>query len=336
MINWQEWKLRHEKELWHIAGFEEAFVDRVISQIPQIQPIDVQPQYKFYDDNGKTRYIDFLIINKAKGYMLPIELDGLAKDQNQHDWGDFLKRQNALITKFGIVLRFTNRQMFDDPNDIIHKIQQTLSLQNEKIVKEAMIKKTVKSVPTEKAVEFKIANEKKYASKGKWLTPLVVMSLLAASMFYVIKQPTNISAKTQQMAKLAVSEDKTKSNIDHWEEVPEEQLRNKLNKHLLTKSYITSDDAKYYNDQHKTTCGTFVQLSEFSKGMYLNFDLPFPKTQFTAVIWDSQRNSSTLSKELLLRHIGKTICVTGKIATYKNRQQTIVNTPNQLNLNGYQ
>lgn len=111
MNNWKSWKIKYSKQIEHVAGYEEAFVDRVLSQIPEISPDDVIPQYHFVDDYNGNRYIDFMILNKAKGYYLPIELDGTYKDVNHQKWKDFLVRQNSLITKFGIVLRFSNKQM---------------------------------------------------------------------------------------------------------------------------------------------------------------------------------------------------------------------------------
>jgi len=129
MSCWLNWKKKYSKQIKHVVGYEEAFVDKILSQIPEISPDDVTPQYHFSDDSGGNRYIDFMVLNKAKGYYLPIELDGTYKDVDHHRWKDFLVRQNSLITKFGIVLRFSNKQMLWEPRNVIQKIQQTLAIQ---------------------------------------------------------------------------------------------------------------------------------------------------------------------------------------------------------------
>ncbi|WP_411992082.1 hypothetical protein [Agarivorans sp. DSG3-1] len=68
---WSSWKEQHRDKIKHVAGYEEAFVGAVLSQIPEISPDDVTPQFHFIDDRGGNRYIDFMIINKATGVYLP-------------------------------------------------------------------------------------------------------------------------------------------------------------------------------------------------------------------------------------------------------------------------
>lgn len=124
---WPQWISRHSYELRQ--GFEKDFVERVLSRIPEILPSDLQTQYGFRDRDNRQRRIDFVIANKSKGYFLPIELDGANKDTLQHQWADFLQRQNDLLEQFGPLLRFSNRQMFERPNWIIKRIQSTLAIQ---------------------------------------------------------------------------------------------------------------------------------------------------------------------------------------------------------------
>lgn len=134
-MSWQQWKYTYQKELEHIAGYEEKFVDLVLSQIPEIDPDDVVPQYHFLDSKGRNRYIDFMILNKRKGYCLPIELDGFAKmvgteyNGGYEKFNDFLERQNAIINQFGLVLRYSNKTMLNDSPKIIRELQDTLKKQ---------------------------------------------------------------------------------------------------------------------------------------------------------------------------------------------------------------
>ncbi|MBE4032669.1 hypothetical protein HJ127_09685 [Vibrio parahaemolyticus] len=141
MNNWRTWKIKYKKQIDHVVGYEEAFVDKILSQIPEISPADVVPQFHFIDDNGGNRYIDFMIVNESKGYFLPIELDGTYKDINHQRWKDFLVRQNSLITKFGMVLRFSNKQMIWESSEVVAKIRQTLHLQStNKITEESKVR----------------------------------------------------------------------------------------------------------------------------------------------------------------------------------------------------
>lgn len=136
--DWQQWKYINKEKIQHIAGYEEKFVDEILSKIPEITPDDVIPQYHFTDSKNGNRYIDFMILNKSKGYSLPIELDGYSKLKNQiyEKFNDFLERQNDLIQQFGIVLRYTNKKAFNQTHTVITEIRQALKDQaTQKILK---------------------------------------------------------------------------------------------------------------------------------------------------------------------------------------------------------
>lgn len=125
-MNWQQWKAKYHRELEHIAGYEEKFVDLVLMNIPNLQPTDVIAQYHFKDSDGKNRYIDFMIINQHKNWLLPIELDGYAKmvgNGNDYErFTDFLSRQNDIIKIFGKIFRFTNKEFLTKPKGVINTI----------------------------------------------------------------------------------------------------------------------------------------------------------------------------------------------------------------------
>lgn len=36
MNNWRTWKIKYKKQIDHVVGYEEAFVDKILSQIPEI------------------------------------------------------------------------------------------------------------------------------------------------------------------------------------------------------------------------------------------------------------------------------------------------------------
>lgn len=131
-MNWQQWKAKYHRELEHIAGYEEKFVDLVLMNIPNLQPTDVIPQYHFKDSDGKNRYIDFMIISQHKNWLLPIELDGYAKmvgNGNDYErFTDFLERQNDVIKIFGKIFRFSNKEFLTKPKSIINTIISNISV----------------------------------------------------------------------------------------------------------------------------------------------------------------------------------------------------------------
>ncbi|OOR87407.1 hypothetical protein LP109_01055 [Moraxella bovis] len=131
-MNWQQWKAKYHKELEHIAGYEEKFVDLVLMKIPNLQPTDVIPQYHFKDSTGKNRYVDFMVINQHKNWLLPIELDGYAKmvgNGNDYErFQDFLSRQNDIIKIFGKVFRFSNKDFLTKSKEVINTINSNISV----------------------------------------------------------------------------------------------------------------------------------------------------------------------------------------------------------------
>lgn len=132
-VDWYSWQERYCKQLKHVVGFEKAFVQNILMNVSNLAYSDVIPQYHFIDDKGGNRYIDFMIINQAQGYCLPIELDGYSKmvgnGEEYHRFNDFLERQNSIIKQFGLVLRYSNKKMLNEADSIINEISHTLNLQ---------------------------------------------------------------------------------------------------------------------------------------------------------------------------------------------------------------
>ncbi|WP_394145696.1 hypothetical protein [Vibrio atypicus] len=316
MTNWASWKQKYKKELWHIAGFEEIFVDKVLSQIPQITPSDVTPQYRFVDSTGKSRYIDFIIINKAKGYLLPIELDGFSKDKRHVEWIDFLKRQNDLITQFGIVLRFSNKQMFDDPIDIVRKIQQTLKLQSEKIATFPVPTTNPKLKPqAETTLPVEIIGAHK-ANSNRLL--MVMFTVVVVSIIYAvsINQKPTISKKLST-ERLVVEDIEPISRV--------ERVR-------TPKQHIAAHNAVEHIGTSQLVCGPLAEVYEFRNGVYLNFVKTFPDTPFTAVVWDSLHKKILLQGIRLEHSLHNEICVEGEISSYNGQTQVIVHSLANLTL----
>ncbi|WP_419896037.1 hypothetical protein [Roseomonas sp. USHLN139] len=127
--DWEAWKRRNRHNLDHPADFERIFVERVLQAVARIEPADVVAQFPFTCARRRQRRVDFMIISPAKGYLLPIELDGKDKGEVKNQWNDFLFRQNQIIRTFGTILRFTNDQMFNETRQVVDTIDEVLAEQ---------------------------------------------------------------------------------------------------------------------------------------------------------------------------------------------------------------
>lgn len=127
---WDNWINNNLDNLNHPMDYELQFVNTILKNIPDLSPNDIFAQHHFIDQQGKNRYIDFMIKNDDKNYLLPIELDGFWKVSNYSDFNDMLSRQNALISKYRSLLRYTNAQMKYNPEKIISEITDILQSQS--------------------------------------------------------------------------------------------------------------------------------------------------------------------------------------------------------------
>jgi hypothetical protein len=95
---------------------------------------------------------------------------------------------------------------------------------------------------------------------------------------------------------------------------------------------VTPEDAAKFVGQQKTVCGTVASahFAAKSKGQptFINPDKPYPNQVFTVLIWGSDRDKFEKPPETL--YSGKEICVTGTIASYQGRPETVVKDPAQI------
>lgn len=366
MLDWQQWKDANRYKIQHIVGYEERFVDEILSQIPDITPNDVVAQYPFKDSQGGNRYIDFMIINDKKGYKLPIELDGYAKINNKgyEVFNDFLERQNDLIQQFGIVLRYTNKKAFNQQQQVIREIRQALKMQASRQINSVSKQKQIQVLIQE--YEAKIAeyeknritshqnqvvegtNELAQVRKGldrfkhnqhtqlqnvqKQLSDIknqhnkelisvkkqmhkhiyvgvgLIASMALGTLFYIQAQalPSDESAPLKSDNQVLVQDNNTIAS-DHY-------------------GAIQAVQAAQYIGENKVVCGKIAQYKEFSKGVYLNFDEPYPNATFTAVIWDNYSHVSQSLKNVE----NTTLCIQGTIDEYKGRPQMILSSLDQI------
>lgn len=181
VTDWQSFKIKYKKQLHHVAGYEEKFVDLVLSKVSGLEPIDVIPQY-FINDGTGSRYIDFVISSKYKGWRIAIELDGLGKlfddnyvidrDDRYRRFDDMLRRQNVIVSAGFTLLRFTNKTMLKDSKYIIGLIEATLKKQSNVIVDNTVSINTVNTMLAQHSIDRIVQLEYELEDKDKQLVEL--------------------------------------------------------------------------------------------------------------------------------------------------------------------
>lgn len=133
---WRRFLDLHHHPLSQHGGWELRFAREVLTRVEGLTPGMVQPQYSFYDANGKRRYIDFAILegNAARGdvVLIAVEVDGYDKTgtgtgPTRAAMADWLERQNALTQQGWRVLRFLNSEFAADPARAARMIAATLT-----------------------------------------------------------------------------------------------------------------------------------------------------------------------------------------------------------------
>lgn len=161
---WQSWIAGHSSEMQHPVDFEVRFVKEILTQIPEVTPDSVYPQYPFLDSEGRIRRIDFLISDPAKGFAIAIELDGFTKLKEYKDWEDFLYRQNELLANVKCqLLRYANKYWLNNPKKVIAEIRAILKEQSQafrlKELRDAEQKKATAEVKQQGSEVRKIESE---------------------------------------------------------------------------------------------------------------------------------------------------------------------------------
>lgn len=303
--SWARWKHANAAKLIHPAGFEEKFVDLVISQIPGISPQDVIPQFSFKDERGKNRRIDFVILNNEKGYLLPIELDGASKDDVRAKWTDFLERQNALIGSFGTVLRYSNAKMFNNPGAIVREISEHLAVQAAARIasdqRQAVLLDFLKSAERPLPVVPQCLPGQE-AVPGRWRISTILIGVLCAAVLSALAY-VHLFGSGPDGSRASNSEPGR----------PE--------------GYIAPDQAAAFVGEIQSVCGTVAGTSRLSSGhQFINFERPYPNHVMSAVIW---HNNQPAVGPLAVAD-GSTFCVRGLIEEYNGKPRINIISRDQI------
>ena len=91
-----------------------------------------------------------------------------------------------------------------------------------------------------------------------------------------------------------------------------------------TKEMIDAANARVYLGNEVTVCGAVAEISDFSRGYYLNIGNSFPHQAITFVVWSNSVNNVRKKLGDFSDLIGTELCATGKITEYKNRLQLTI------------
>jgi len=89
---------------------------------------------------------------------------------------------------------------------------------------------------------------------------------------------------------------------------------------------VTASEAKSNIGTNAIVTGKIAEVNKNERIIRLNFDEPYPKNTFTAVIFPDHMNLFPDVEKLQ----NKTVEVSGKIAAYRERPQIVLNSTNQL------
>ncbi len=95
---------------------------------------------------------------------------------------------------------------------------------------------------------------------------------------------------------------------------------------------IDAAKANAYVGQYVMACGKLTQVKRFAKGIYLTFGPQFPKQDLTGVIWADAVPAFNRQFADLDSLQGKSVCLRGKVETYKQHVQIQLVTPQDVSV----
>ena len=94
---------------------------------------------------------------------------------------------------------------------------------------------------------------------------------------------------------------------------------------------LSAQEAASHVGETASVCGTVASAnySVRTKGQptFLNLDQPYPKQVFTVLIWGSDRAKFGTPE---VQFMGKRLCATGRIESYKGKPEIVATDPRQL------
>lgn len=319
-MDWSTWLKTHKTS--YDSTWEERFVNDVLVNVETLDPKTLSTQVPFTDIGGRSRRMDFTIVDGA--VKVALEVDGWDKTGAGHgmtkpEFADFLVRQNALQAQGYAVLRFSNTYFRDHPDDCVEAIELTLQDMRAKnavaetglgvpepLNDEQRQRVDLVMVQNAKELEAQLADldERLVRLEGTTKTRLLVVAgtiLVAAIVAFVLISPADQSTDA---ATAVACPDATS-----WQ------------------------DAEDYIDDSLVIWGPVVGTFYDKNGSgntYLDIGLPYPNQEMLrVVIFPAERLKFDTPPED--EYAGQTLCISGTVGRFLDGPpQIIVNSPGQL------
>lgn len=338
MQTWIEWKNKNKDKIQHIVGFEERFVDDILSRIEGLKPVNVIAQYPFIDSKNKNRFIDFIIIieYQNKKTLLPIELDGFWKFQDYHSFNDTLERQNDLINQFGFLLRYTNKKMLSDPQSIIDEISEfirniqknietrTLAERNKKQAEQAQQERLNNLLSEINILKNREENNYKQNIKEQKNSEALQKEIdQIKNAIFLLQQNNRSEKEIKEYQKI------TTTKIPRGHITLKSIIFLLISFSLLVLGYHWYKQNEYTHQ--KTTdiyCGLLAEIKPTDFGIYLNFDRRYPNHAFSVKIID--KDLEKMNSIEIIQYENTNLCVKGNVSIYMNKPIIEITEQSQL------
>lgn len=338
MQTWIEWKNKNKDKIQHIVGFEERFVDDILSRIEGLKPVNVIAQYPFIDSKNKNRFIDFVIIieYQNKKTLLPIELDGFWKFQDYHSFNDTLERQNDLINQFGFLLRYTNKKMLSDPQSIIDEISEfirniqknietrTLAERNKKQAEQAQQERLNNLLSEINMLKNKEENNHKQNIKEQKNSEALQKEIEQIKKAIFLLQQNNKSEK-----EIIEYPNITTTQIPRGHITLKSIVFLLISLSVLVLSYHWYKKTEYVHQKTMDIyCGLLAEIKPTDFGIYLNFDRRYPNHAFSVKIMD--KDLEKMNSIEIAQYENTSLCVKGNVSIYMNKPVIEITEQSQL------
>ncbi|NBM54011.1 hypothetical protein GWI68_04265 [Proteus sp. G2669] len=249
---WQEWINKNSHLMTHPANYEVLFVEKILSQIPELNTYYLHAQFPFKDQDNRSRRIDFMVLDETKGICLAIEIDGLSKIQSHNNiidyssWGDLLKRQNALLKNVGcMLLRYSNQQWRYQSNFVINEIRNEL-LKQEIDFSKSMEDK-IKEIDYKAYLELKLNEKTLEVSKLKEHKEKTDELLIEKNK--ILNFNNKLKLKLEEQKKITSMTQSLREEILHDLTL----FKNKLN-NMDTEQYLTTNQITNLIEGNEVSC----------------------------------------------------------------------------------
>lgn len=330
------------------SEYEELFARNVLSIIKGLNPSNITVQYPFTDNDGKSRYCDFVII-ESDTVRFAIEIDGYDKrgsgtGMSREDFIDWQRRQASLASQGWHVLRFANNDVRDFPDfcaahimTLLEKLRSTESGKTQIIsIASATYGKEIKKVAERFFVIENVSS--KQTSNGFWFWFIsIAIAIAVITLFFVTKKDVPVQLTTQTQSAL------TKDSI--YGDVPQEIDGDLFTEGKLNcKNPIRWSEAKSFIGRDIYLIGPLLDTkfkpNVVGQPTYIDVGAEYPNpNRLQLIVWGANRGNVTVRnfkpgwREVegeVIPYYPPDVCVKGTVSMYKGVPQIEVSTDHQI------